>query len=125
MCGVLPSLQPPQSVEGIRYQRCNNNNRPVSIHMERTVEVVPEAGIHARPASRFVQKANEFEIEVSIGRADAADGQLVSAKSMLSVTGLNIEHGESVRIVTDAPEASEALEELAAILTAPTESENV
>jgi phosphocarrier protein len=89
--------------------------------MERTVEVVPEAGLHARPASKFVQTANEFDAELSIGRADDGDDGLVSANSMLSVTGLNVEHGESVRIVADGPDAADALDALAAILTTPVE----
>jgi phosphocarrier protein len=40
---------------------------------------------------------------------------------MLSVTGLNVEHGESVRIVADGPDAADALDALAAILTTPVE----
>jgi phosphocarrier protein len=63
--------------------------------MEHTV-VVPEAGLHARPASTLVQTANRFDADVSIGRA--AD-DTVSATSMLSVSGLNVAHGETVRVV--------------------------
>ena len=91
--------------------------------MERTVEVVPEAGLHARPASKFVQTANEFDAELSVGRAEDGDGGLVSANSMLSVTGLNVGHGESVRLVAEGPDAADALDALAAILETPVESE--
>lgn len=85
--------------------------------MERTVEVVPEAGLHARPASKLVQTAGEFDAEVTIGRADEGDDSgLISANSMLSVTGLNVKHGDSVRIVADGPDEIEALDALAAIL---------
>lgn len=87
--------------------------------MERTVEVVPEAGLHARPASKFVQTANEYEAELSIGREEDDDDSLVSANSMLSVTGLNVEHGESVRLVADGPNAADALDALAAVLETP------
>lgn len=87
--------------------------------MERTVEVVPEAGLHARPASEFVQAANEFDAEITVGRP-GEEG--VSANSMLSVTGLNVEHGESVRLVAEGPDASEALDALEALLTSPVES---
>ncbi|TVT94801.1 HPr family phosphocarrier protein, partial [Haloferax volcanii] len=54
--------------------------------MERTVTVVPEDGLHARPASQFVETANEFDADVQLGRADEDD--LVPAASMLAVTGL-------------------------------------
>jgi phosphocarrier protein len=89
--------------------------------MERTVEVVPEAGLHARPASKFVQTANGFDAEVSIGRAENGDDGLVSANSMLSVSGLNVQHGDAVRIVAEGPDAAEALDALAAILETPVE----
>jgi len=69
--------------------------------MERTVTVVPEAGLHARPASKLVQTANRFDADVSIGRANDGDDGLVRADSMLSVSGLNVGHGESVRVVAE------------------------
>ncbi|WP_297888573.1 HPr family phosphocarrier protein [uncultured Halorubrum sp.] len=86
--------------------------------MERTVTVEPEAGLHARPASKLVQTANRFDAEVSIGRDD--DG-LVRADSMLSVSGLNVEHGESVRVVAEGPDAEAALDAVCELLTSPVE----
>jgi phosphocarrier protein len=87
--------------------------------MERTVEVVPEAGLHARPASEFVQTANEFDATLSIGRPADGDDGLVGANSMLAVTGLNVEHGESVRLVAEGADAAASLDALAAILETP------
>jgi len=90
--------------------------------MERIVAVVPEAGLHARPASKFVQAATRFDSEITVGRAD--DGESVSANSMLAVTGLNIEHGEEVRLTAEGDDADAALDELEALLTTPVEEEN-
>ncbi|TQQ83825.1 HPr family phosphocarrier protein [Halonotius terrestris] len=90
--------------------------------MERIVEVVPEAGLHARPASKFVQTANRFDSEITVGRADGDD--TVSASSMLAVTGLNIEHGERVRITAEGDDAEAALDELEALLTTPVEEDD-
>jgi phosphocarrier protein len=90
--------------------------------MERIVEVVPEAGLHARPASKFVQTANRFDSEITVGRADGDDA--VSANSMLAVTGLNVEHGERVRITADGDDGEAALDELEALLTTPVEDED-
>ena len=87
--------------------------------MERVVEVVPEAGLHARPASEFVRTSNEFDAEVRVGRVD--DDDLVRGDSMLSVTGLNVAHGESVRLVADGSDAASALDALEALLTTPVE----
>ena len=70
--------------------------------MERTVEVVPAAGLHARPASSLVQTVNTFDATVEIGRATDGD-ELVSANSMLAVTGLNVAQGQSVTIAAEGP----------------------
>jgi phosphocarrier protein len=90
--------------------------------MERIVEIVPEAGLHARPASEFVQTANGFDSEVAVGRAN--DDNAVSANSMLAVTGLNVDHGERVRITAEGDDAAAALDELEALLTTPVEDED-
>jgi phosphocarrier protein HPr len=93
--------------------------------MERTVTVVPEAGLHARPASKLVQTANQFDADVSIGRADDGDDALVRADSMLSVSGLNVGHGESVRVVAEGADAADALDAICDLLTTEVEeSEN-
>jgi phosphocarrier protein len=91
--------------------------------MERTVEIVPEAGLHARPASKFVQTAGQFAAEITVGRADDGDDALVDARSMLAVTGLNVGHGESVRIVAAGEDAAAALDALEAILVTPVEED--
>lgn len=91
--------------------------------MERTVTVVPEAGLHARPASKLVQTANRFDADVSIGRDDGDDG-LVRADSMLSVTGLNVGHGESVRVVAEGADAADALDAVCELLTSPVETDD-
>ncbi|GAB7008263.1 HPr family phosphocarrier protein [Halorubrum trueperi] len=106
--------------------------------MERIVTVVPEAGLHARPASKLVQTVNGFDATVSIGRAgdgddgeggDANDGDggddgLVRADSMLSVSGLNVGHGESVRVVAEGTEAEDALDAVCDLLTSAIDEEN-
>ncbi|WP_281193894.1 HPr family phosphocarrier protein [Halorubrum sp. F4] len=89
--------------------------------MERIVEVVPEAGLHARPASKLVKTVNRFDADVSVGRAADGDDGSVRADSMLAVTGLNVGHGESVRIVADGPDAEAALDAIEDLLTSPVE----
>ena len=84
--------------------------------VERTVTIVPEAGLHARPASAFVQAVNDYDAEVSAGRPD---GDLVQAASMIAITSLGIGHGEDIKLVADGPEAAAVLDELERILTTP------
>ena len=86
---------------------------------ERTVEVVPAAGLHARPASKFVETANEFDADVSLGPADGGDDGLVPAGSMISVTSLGAKQGEEVRLVAEGDDAEAALDALERVLTTP------
>jgi phosphocarrier protein len=84
--------------------------------LERTVTVVPEAGLHARPASTFVETVNEYDAEVRIG---TPDDDLAPAGSMLVVTGLGVKSGEDVHLVADGEDAAEALDALEAVLSTP------
>lgn len=83
---------------------------------ERVVTVVPEDGLHARPASLFVETANEYDATVEVG---PADGELVNASSMLAVTGLGVAAGDEVRITAEGDDAEDALDALEEILTTP------
>ena len=85
--------------------------------MERDVEIVPQAGLHARPASKFVQTVNEYDATVKIGLAGEDD--FVPANSMLSVTGLGAKQGDVVRLVADGDDAEAALDALEALLSTP------
>jgi len=82
--------------------------------MERLVTVVPEAGLHARPASKFVETANEYDCELQIG---PEEGSLVNARSMLGVTGLGVKSGERVRLVAEGEDGEAALDALEAVLS--------
>jgi len=91
--------------------------------MERTVEIVPEDGLHARPASKFVQTVNEYDAEITVGPADADEDDMVPANSMLSVSGLGVTHGESVRLVAEGGDAEAALDALETVLSTPEDGE--
>jgi phosphocarrier protein len=74
------------------------------------VKIASPVGLHARPASLFVKAAAKHPGPVSIGRPGA---EPVDARSMLSVLGLAIGHGEEVVLNG----AQEALDELATLLS--------
>jgi len=86
--------------------------------MERIVTVVPEDGLHARPASAFVQTAGGFDATVTVSRADG-EGSEARADSMLAVTGLGVRGGDDVRLIAEGPDAADALDALEAVLTTP------
>lgn len=90
--------------------------------MERTVTVVPEDGLHARPAASFVETANEFDADVRVAPAGGDDA--VDAASMLAVTSLGVASGEDVRLIAEGDDAAAALDDLEELLSTPeTESE--
>ncbi|MFC9246271.1 HPr family phosphocarrier protein [Streptomyces sp. NPDC057136] len=78
-----------------------------------TVAVGSRSGLHARPASLFVQAAARQPVKVTIGR----EGQEpVDARSMLSVLALAAQHGDSVVLTATGDGAGAAVDELAALL---------
>ena len=86
--------------------------------MERTLTVVPEDGLHARPAATFVETASNFDAEITVKAVDG-NRPAVSADSMLGVTGLGVRGGDDVRLVAEGPDAEAALDALAEILSTP------
>lgn len=84
---------------------------------ERTVTVIPEAGLHARPAAKFVEAVNDHQSNVQIGRID--EDELTPAGSMIAVTSLGVESGEDIRIVADGPDEEATLDALEGVLTTP------
>jgi phosphocarrier protein HPr len=83
---------------------------------ERRVTVAAEVGLHARPAALFVQAATQAPMDIAVGRPG---GDPVNAKSILSVIGLDVQHGEEIVITAEGDEADTALERLAAVIDAP------
>ena len=86
--------------------------------IERTVTVVPEDGLHARPASQFVETANEYDSEVTVA---PNGGDPVNAASMLAVTGLGVKSGEDVVLTAEGPDEEEAIDALEEVLSTPEE----
>ncbi|WP_121742527.1 HPr family phosphocarrier protein [Natronorubrum halophilum] len=86
--------------------------------IDRSLTVVPENGLHARPAARFVSTASQYD---SVIEVSTEDGEPVDASSMLAVTGLNVRSGERVTLSVDGPDEDAAFEALEEILTTPEE----
>ncbi len=84
--------------------------------IERTISIVPEDGLHARPASKFVETANEYDSEITVA---PAGGDPVNAASMLAVTGLGAKSGDEVSLTADGSDEEEAMEAVATVLTTP------
>ena len=72
------------------------------------VVVQNKVGLHARPATFFIQKANEFKSSIWVER----DERRINAKSLLGVLSLGILGGTKIRIIADGPDEKEALDSL-------------
>ena len=67
-----------------------------------------QVGLHARPATFFIQKANEFKSSIWV----EVDDRRVNAKSLLGVLSLGIVKGTEINIISDGPDEKEAVEGL-------------
>lgn len=81
---------------------------------QRTVSVGSRSGLHARPASLFVQAAMRQPVAVTVGREGDAP---VDARSMLSVLALAAQHGDLLVLSAVGDSAPDAVEELVGLLS--------
>ncbi len=74
----------------------------------RNVTIKNALGLHARPATFFIQKANTFKSSIWVEKED----RRVNAKSLLGVLSLGITNGMSVTLIADGADEKEALDGL-------------
>mgnify|MGYP003294603068 CR=1 FL=1 len=80
--------------------------------VSKTITVQNQVGLHARPATFFIQKSNEFKSSIWIEK----DERRVNAKSLLGVLSLGITKGTEIKIVTDGVDEEEAINALEALI---------
>ena len=73
--------------------------------LSRDVTIVNEVGLHARPATFFIQKANTYKASIWIEK----DDRRVNAKSLLGVLSMGIVKGTAVTLIADGVDESDAL----------------
>ena len=78
----------------------------------REVTINNQVGLHARPATFFIQKANEFKSVIWVEK----DDRRVNAKSLLGVLSLGIVKGTTISIVADGADEEQAVETLADLI---------
>ena len=72
------------------------------------ITVNNEVGLHARPATFFIQKANEFKSSIWVEK----DERRVNAKSLLGVLSLGIVKGTAINLIADGADEKEAVSAL-------------
>lgn len=74
----------------------------------REVTVKNQVGLHARPATFFIQKANEFKASIWIEKEE----RRVNAKSLLGILSLGIVGGTAIKIIADGADEKAAVDAL-------------
>ena len=80
--------------------------------ISRSLIITNSVGLHARPATFFVQKANTFKSSIWIEKEDCR----VNAKSLLGVLSLGISKGTSITLIADGNDESVAVDGLAELI---------
>ncbi|MBR4891003.1 MAG: HPr family phosphocarrier protein [Clostridia bacterium] len=76
--------------------------------LSKNIIVQNQVGLHARPATFFIQKSNEFKSSIWVEK----DERRVNAKSLLGVLSLGITKGMEITIITDGVDEKEAIDAL-------------
>ncbi len=76
------------------------------------VSVQNQVGLHARPATFFIQKANEFKSSIWVEKEE----RRVNAKSLLGVLSLGIVGGTPIRVIADGQDEQEAVDNLVSLV---------
>ena len=77
------------------------------------VTINNEVGLHARPATFFIQKANEFKSGIWVEK----DARRVNAKSLLGVRALGITKGTTITLLADGSDEKEAVAALSELVS--------
>lgn len=74
----------------------------------RDITVKNSVGLHARPATFFIQRANSFKCSLYVERED----RRMNAKSLLGVLSLGIVKGTQITLIADGPDEEAAINDL-------------
>ena len=76
--------------------------------VSKEIVVQNQVGLHARPATFFIQKANEFTSSIWISREE----RKVNAKSLLGVLSLGVTRGTAITLTAEGADEEAAISEL-------------
>lgn len=86
--------------------------RSKAIMTSKDIIIKNSVGLHARPATFFIQKANTYKSSIWVECGD----RRANAKSLLGVLSLAIVNGTKVTLIADGPDEVEALDGLCALI---------
>ena len=80
--------------------------------IKREIQIINKLGLHARASTRLTQTASQYPCETWIER----NGRRVNAKSIMGVMMLAAEHGSSLLLRAEGPDAEQALDALSTLI---------
>ncbi len=80
--------------------------------VQKDVTITNNIGLHARPATFFIQKANTFKSSIWLEK----DDRRVNAKSLLGVLSMGIAKGMTVTVIADGQDETRAVDGLVALI---------
>ena len=81
--------------------------------ISKEVVINNQVGLHARPATFFIQKANEFKSSIWVEKEE----RRVNAKSLLGVLSLGIGKGTTITLLADGSDEKEAVDALCELVS--------
>ena len=79
----------------------------------RNIKMENGVGLHAGPASLFIQKANSYKSAIWLEEG----GRRINAKSLLGVLSMGIIKGTTITLISDGMDEVEALDGLESLIT--------
>lgn len=76
------------------------------------INIKNTVGLHARPATFFIQKANTYKSSIWVESGD----RRANAKSLLGVLSLAIVKGMDITLIADGPDEADAIEGLSELV---------
>ena len=73
--------------------------------ISRSVTIQNSVGLHARPATFFIQKANSYKCSIWVEKEDCR----VNAKSLLGILSLGISRGTTITLIADGVDEADAV----------------
>ncbi len=82
--------------------------------ISKEITVLNSVGLHARPATYFIQKANSYKSSLWVECGD----RRANAKSLLGILSLGITKGTRIRVIADGQDEADAIEGLTNLILA-------
>jgi phosphocarrier protein len=85
-----------------------------AVRREAIAKIINKRGLHARASAKLVEAAARFKCHITVSK----DGQIVDARSIMGLMMLAASLGTEIELVTEGPDADEAMTAILALVEA-------